>query len=80
MASLKPKVYIIGAGNVGSTFAFALTISGITREIVMIDRDGLLAAGQCMDLTHGLSFTRPAKIYSSGYEGCADSDVIVITA
>lgn len=80
MASLKPKVSIIGSGNVGSTFAFALMISGIAREIVMIDRNGLLAEGQCMDLNHGLSFTRPAKIYSSGYDGCADSDVIVVTA
>ena len=29
----KPKVSIIGAGNVGSTFAFNLMLSGLAREI-----------------------------------------------
>ena len=37
MKSLKPKIAIIGAGNVGSTFAFSLIISGLAREIVLID-------------------------------------------
>jgi len=80
MGSLKPKVAIIGAGNVGSTFAFALMVSGSAREIVIVDRNELRAKGECMDLNHGLSFTRPAKIYSSGFEGCKDADIVVITA
>ncbi|MBN1383501.1 MAG: L-lactate dehydrogenase [Elusimicrobia bacterium] len=80
MKSLKPKVAIIGAGNVGSTFAFSLTISGLAREIVIIDRNELRAKGECMDLTHGLSLTHPTKIHSSGYEGCQDADIVVITA
>jgi malate/lactate dehydrogenase len=33
MESLKPKIAIIGAGNVGSTFDFSLMISGLVREI-----------------------------------------------
>ena len=70
MKSSKPKVSIVGAGNVGSTFAFALTISGIAREIVIVDRNEKKAAGECMDLNHGLSFTHPASISSQGYEGC----------
>lgn len=80
MKSLRPKVAIIGAGNVGSTFAFSLMISGLAREIALIDRNKIRAAGECMDLNHGLSLARPAKIYSSGYEGCKDADVVVITA
>ena len=80
MDSLKPKVAVIGAGNVGSTFAFALVISGLAREIVIIDRNELRAKGECMDLNHGLSFAQPAKIYSSGFEGCKDADIVVITA
>ena len=39
MDSLKPKIAIVGAGNVGSTFAFSLMISGLAREIVLIDRN-----------------------------------------
>jgi L-lactate dehydrogenase len=80
MRTLKPKVSIIGAGNVGSSYAFALMISGVAREIVIVDKDTKKAAGECMDLNHGLSFSHPAAISSQGYEGCADSDIIVITA
>jgi L-lactate dehydrogenase len=80
MESLKPKIAIIGAGNVGSTFAFSLMISGLAREIVLIDKNELLAKGECMDLNHGLSFAHPTKIYVAGFEGCEDADIVVITA
>lgn len=80
MNTLKPKVAIIGAGNVGSTFAFSLMISGLAREIVVVDRDEKKAAGECMDLNHGMSFAPPVRIYHSGYEGCKEADVVVITA
>jgi len=80
MESLKPKIAIIGAGNVGSTFAFSLMVSGLAREIVLIDKNELLASGECMDLNHGLSLTHPTKIYTAGFESCVDSDIVVITA
>ena len=80
MDSLKPKIAIIGAGNVGSTFAFSLMISGLAREIVLIDKNESLAIGECMDLNHGLSFAHPTKIYAAGFEGCVDADIVVITA
>ena len=31
------RVAIVGAGNVGSTFAYALLLSGLAAEIVLID-------------------------------------------
>jgi len=80
MNSLHPKVVIIGVGKVGSTYAFTLMTTGLAREIVLIDKNELLAKGECMDLNHGLSFTHPAKIYASGFEGCEDADIVVITA
>ena len=80
MESLKPKIAIIGAGNVGSTFAFSLMISGLAREIVLVDKNELLAKGECMDLNHGLSLAHPTKIYASGFESCEDADIVVITA
>lgn len=80
MKSLQSKVAIIGAGNVGSTFAFSLTVSGLAREIVLVDRNEKKATGECMDLNHGLSFVQPTRIYSSGFEGCKDADLVVITA
>jgi len=80
MESLKPKIAIIGAGKVGSTFAFSLMISGLAREIVLIDKNEFLAKGECMDLNHGSSLAHPTKIYASRYEGCEDADIVVITA
>jgi L-lactate dehydrogenase len=80
MEHLKPKIAIIGAGNVGSTFAFSLMISGLAREIVLVDKNEILAKGECMDLNHGISFAHPTKIYSAGFEGCEDADIVVITA
>lgn len=76
----KPKVSIIGAGNVGSTFAFNLMLSGLAREIVIVDRNEKKAKGECMDLNHGLSLATPAEIYAAGFEGSVDSDIVVITA
>ena len=80
MKTLKPKIVIVGAGNVGSTFAFSLMISGLAREIVLIDKNDSLAKGECMDLNHGISLAHPTKIYAAGFEGCKDADIVVITA
>ncbi len=80
MQSLHPKIAIIGAGHVGSTYAFSLMISGLAREIVLIDKNTALAKGECMDLNHGLSFAHPTQIQPAGFEGCADADIVVITA
>ncbi len=80
MKTQRSKVAIIGAGNVGSSFAFSLMLSGLAREIVIIDRDEARARGECMDLNHGASFVPPVNIYPSGYEGCRDADIVVITA
>jgi len=80
MESLKPKIAIVGAGSIGSTFAFSLMISGLAREIVLIDKNEKLAKGECFDLNHGISFVHRMNISASGFEGCKDADIVVITA
>jgi len=80
MESLKPKVTVVGAGSVGSTFAYALMISGLAREIVIVDKNQQKAKGECMDLNHGLSLAHPTRIYAADYSGCTDSDIVVIAA
>ncbi len=74
------KVCIIGAGNVGSTFAYTLMQSGLAREIVLIDIDEERAEGEAMDLNHGLFFGPPVDIRAGDYDECADAALIVITA
>jgi len=80
MQATSSKVVIVGAGNVGSSFAFALMISGLAREIVLIDNNQTRAEGEGWDLSHGVSFGKPVRIYAGGYEDCSGADVIVITA
>lgn len=71
---------IIGAGAVGSTFAYTLMQSGLASEIVLVDIDGEKAQGEAMDLNHGLFFAPPVTIHAGDYDECADAALIVITA
>ncbi len=74
------KIVIVGAGQVGSTFAFTLMESGLAREIVLIDVDKNIAEGNAMDLNHGRLFVPPARIYAGDYADCKNADIVVITA
>ena len=71
---------IVGAGAVGATFAYALAQSGISDEIVLIDKNRGLAQGQVLDLAHGFSFFPPVKIWAGEADDFADAQVVVITA
>lgn len=74
------KAAIIGCGFVGSSSAFSLMHTGIFSELVLIDANHDRAEGEAMDLSHGLPFARPMKIYAGGYEDIADCALIIITA
>ena len=66
MANFKSrKVAIVGAGAVGSGFAFALAQSGIAEEIALVDVNADLAKGQALDLAHGAPFYRPVNIHAA---------------
>ena len=80
MSAETKKVIIVGAGAVGATFAYALQISGVVREIVLIDKDRKLAQGQAMDLNHGAFFAPPVDIRAGDYEDCAGADIVAICA
>ncbi len=74
------KISIIGAGFVGATTAYALMISGIASEIVLVDVNREKAEGEVMDLNHGVPFVKPVRIEAGGYEDVVDSDIVIITA
>jgi L-lactate dehydrogenase len=74
------KVAIVGAGAVGSTFAYALALDGCAEEIVLIDKQEELAEGQVLDLAHGLPFLPPVEIRMGDVSDYADAQLIVITA
>jgi L-lactate dehydrogenase len=73
-----PKVAIVGAGFVGTTFAYSLIIRGLVSQIAIIDIDKERAEGEVMDLNHSLPFAYPVKIWSGDYSSCKGADIIVI--
>ena len=74
------KVVIVGAGAVGSTFAYALAQNGAADVICMIDKDSNLAQGQVADLAHGMPYYPSVSIYCGSVTDYRDAQVIVITA
>ena len=74
------KVVIIGAGAVGSSFAYALAQKGIADEIALSDINRDYAEGQVLDLAHGLPYYPNVQIKVGTQKDYADASVIVITA
>ena len=74
------KVVIVGAGAVGSTFAYALAQSGLADEIGLRDANHELAMGQVLDLAHGQAFFPSVQIHEAQKADYADAHLIVITA
>lgn len=79
--SWKPrKVVVVGAGNVGSTYAYTLALRGLADEIVLIDANRDFAKGQALDMMHGQAFFPSTVIREGGAADYADATLIVITA
>lgn len=75
-----PRVAIVGTGFVGSTTAYALLISGMSVEVVMIDRDPRRALGHVNDLRDAEVFSHGARVQMGEFSDCCSADVIVIAA
>lgn len=80
MPKTTSKIAIIGAGNVGTRYAYALIIKGYAREIVIVDLDKKRAEGEVMDLNHGAPYISPVEISAGDYPDIKGADLVVITA
>ncbi len=74
------RVAVVGVGNVGTTFAYALLLSGLAAEIVLIDANQAKAEGEAMDLNHAVPFAHPTRVWAGDYADCAGAAVTVLTA
>ena len=74
------KAAVIGCGFVGSASAFALMQSGLFSELVLIDRDRDRAEGEALDISHGLPFAKPMRIYAGDWEDLTDAAVLILAA
>ena len=78
----KNKVVIIGCGNVGMSYAYALLNQRTyVNELALIDLNYDRIVGEAMDLNHCLAFA-PSKIdiKAGTYDDCKDASIVVIAA
>jgi len=54
--------------------------SGLFSEMVLNDADRAKAEGEALDISHGLPFAKPMKIYAGDYDDLMDCSILVITA
>lgn len=80
MASDVKRIAVIGAGLVGATSAYALMMSRIAAEIVLVDVNHERAVGEAMDLNHGVPYVSNQRIWAGTYEDVRTADITVITA
>ena len=71
---------IVGSGFVGATAAYALTMRGIGREIVLIDLNHQRAMAEADDIYNAVPFAHPMTIRAGSYADLANCRVVVITA
>ncbi|HEX7567200.1 MAG TPA: L-lactate dehydrogenase [Anaerolineaceae bacterium] len=74
------RVAVVGAGFVGTTFAYALLLSGLASEIVLIDANQAKAEGEAMDLNHAVPLAQPGHVWAGKYADCAGAAITVVTA
>lgn len=77
---MSAKITIIGAGSVGATIAYTLSMEDYVSEIVMIDINKKKVAGEVMDIIQGASFRNPISVIAGEYEDARDSDIVIITS
>lgn len=74
------KIAVIGAGNVGSTVAYALLMQNITAEILLVDINKTRCKGEVYDLSDALPFSAASKIIHATPTDAGRADIIIITA
>ncbi len=74
------RIGVVGTGNVGATFAYALLQSGLAGEIVLIDRNHTRAEGEAMDLSHAVPLATSTRIWAGEYGDLTGAAVTVVTA
>jgi L-lactate dehydrogenase len=78
--SEQTSIGIIGTGWVGSSVAISTLHAAAAQEVLLHDRDGSLAEGEAMDLSHGSSFYPSARVRSAPLEQMLETDALVIAA
>ena len=74
------KVVMIGCGFVGAACCFSIMQSGLFSQMVLIDADKAKAQGEALDISHGVPFAKPIKIFAGDYDDIKDASLVIISA
>ena len=76
------KVVLIGCGNVGMSYAYALLNQQTSvNELVLIDLNRDKITGEVMDLNHCLPYAPTKMVITVGdYSDCSNADIVCIAA
>lgn len=76
------KIVIIGCGNVGVAYAYALVNQKVyVDELVLIDINEEKAKGEAADLNHCMAYSQSKiKISVGTYSDCKDAKIVVLSA
>ncbi|WIM71718.1 L-lactate dehydrogenase [Corynebacterium suedekumii] len=75
------KAVLIGAGDVGVAYAYALINQGTVDHLAIIDIDAKKLRGNVMDLNHGVVWAGSRTRVTEGtYADCEDAAIVVICA
>ncbi|EEB19627.1 L-lactate dehydrogenase, putative [Pediculus humanus corporis] len=75
------KITIVGAGQVGLACAYSILTQNVSSHICLIDMIEDKVKGEVLDLQHGTTFLRGAKIEGgTDYQLSAGSKICIVTA
>ena len=76
------KVGIVGAGFVGATAAYSLTMTGTCHEVILYDINTDVAKGKAIDIGQSTSYSPQGTIVTAAETAAdlKDCDIVVITA
>lgn len=77
---VRGKIGIIGSGFVGSAAAYAMVMSDVGREIVMVDLNHKRAVAEASDILHAVPFAHPIDIHAGDYADLEGCSAVIITA
>jgi hypothetical protein len=62
------KVGVVGSGFVGATAAYAPVMSGVGREVALVDKNAARAETEVDDIRHAVPFAHPPDVRAGGYQ------------
>lgn len=74
------KVGIVGTGYVGATAGYAMVMSGVGRDIVLVDLNHDRAIAEADDIRHAVPFAHPLNVKAGRYGDLEGSKVVLICA